>query len=192
MGPRPPKPPRPWRWHSPRSRRSVSLQHPEKHVNYDTLKLRQGGPQTSTADRPQELASFISLAFASAAQPFGVDPLYLTSIRHDKRYTIRPISRPFSPEIQDTQVLDPAPQTHSLRTRGWLRRRTRRFARDPLLATRLFSPVNLDSYNFASATLSSLPSRRDLRRRGNKTQAKRSASQQDAKVRNTCASGQRC
>ena len=152
MSPRPPKPPRPWRWHSPRSRRSVSLQHPEKHVNYDTLKLRQDGPQTSTADRPQELASFISLALASAAQPFGVDPLYLTSIRHDKRYTIRPISRPFSPEIQDTQVLDPAPQTHSLRTRGWLRRRTRRFARDPLLATRLFSPVNLDSCNFASAT----------------------------------------
>ena len=66
---------------------SVSLQHPEKHVNYDTLKLRQDGPQTSTADRPQELASFISLAFAPAAQPFGVDPLYSNSYRHTNRHT---------------------------------------------------------------------------------------------------------
>ena len=86
MSPRPPKPPRPWGWHSLRSRRGPSLERREKHEKHDHLKPRQDDPQTSTtAVRPQELASFISLAFAPAAQPFGVDPLYLNSLRHTNR-----------------------------------------------------------------------------------------------------------
>ena len=109
MSPRPPKPPRPWGWYSPRSRRSPSLERREKHEKHDHLKPRQDDPQTSTtAVRPQELASFISLAFAPAAQPFGVDPLYLNSLRHTNRHTQK-IIRP----REDTLALNHAPLMHN-------------------------------------------------------------------------------